>query len=358
MTNRDVTCITNLDIISAALRKIGMRNSRDPLSPQTDRDELMDGLEALFLMLDSFNREQLMIPYVTERTFNIRGGQRVYKYGPDAVQDFQAPLPLNILTAVWRSSGGTDYEVEKVGPFNYAQGNPFKETTYSRPYRFWHQQGFPNSTIHFDAYPLDTDKFVVWVLEPFEINSFPNKCCCDEPEASCCNTCGDEFCGPDDLDYRVTAPWPECNPACISSMIEQAKAQLEQDPCAGNLCDCSQDIEVSYTTESGEVVTGVVSTSKKARTAIKPWDPSFNQKIEFPYGYAEMLIYNLAVKLAPEYNLAEAPPAVVREAMQLKRNLKSTQRPMNEMRVDDALLWPRSRYNILSGPGVYGGGSR
>jgi hypothetical protein len=77
---------------------------------------------------------------------------------------------------------------------------------------------------------------------------------------------------------------------------------------------------------------------------------NINQAMAFPPGYADAIVYELAIRLAPEYGKA-VPPAVAIAAVQTKANVKRINSITPELRVDNALLVRRGRgrYDIKSG---------
>ena len=70
--------------------------------------------------------------------------------------------------------------------------------------------------------------------------------------------------------------------------------------------------------------------------------------LEFPPGYLRAFRYNLALELAPEFNV-EPPAEVRRVAMYSKRNLKRINNPHDLMAMPYSLMARRNRYNIYAG---------
>lgn len=78
-------------------------------------------------------------------------------------------------------------------------------------------------------------------------------------------------------------------------------------------------------------------------------DPvSLNTELEFPPGYLRAFRYNLALELAPEFNV-EPSSEVRRIAMYSKRNLKRINNPDDVMAMPYSLMARRNRYNIYAG---------
>lgn len=70
--------------------------------------------------------------------------------------------------------------------------------------------------------------------------------------------------------------------------------------------------------------------------------------LEFPPGYLRAFRYNLALELAPEFNV-EPSSEVRRVAMYSKRNLKRINNPDDLMAMPYSLMARRNRYNIYAG---------
>lgn len=70
--------------------------------------------------------------------------------------------------------------------------------------------------------------------------------------------------------------------------------------------------------------------------------------LAFPPGYLRAFRYNLALELAPEFNV-EPPAEVRRVAMYSKRNLKRINNPDDVMAMPYSLMARRNRYNIYAG---------
>ena len=70
--------------------------------------------------------------------------------------------------------------------------------------------------------------------------------------------------------------------------------------------------------------------------------------IVLPPGYLRAFRYNLALELAPEFNV-EPPPEVRRVAMYSKRNLKRINNPRDLMAMPYSIIARGNRYNIYAG---------
>ena len=70
--------------------------------------------------------------------------------------------------------------------------------------------------------------------------------------------------------------------------------------------------------------------------------------LEFPPGYLRAFRYNLALELAPEFNV-EPSSEVRRIAMYSKRNLKRINNPDDIMAMPYSVIARRNRYNIFAG---------
>jgi hypothetical protein len=84
--------------------------------------------------------------------------------------------------------------------------------------------------------------------------------------------------------------------------------------------------------------------SLKELTAISTLDTV----VSMPAGYEEALIYNLAIRLAPEYGKT-TPAEVVKIATDAKANVKRTNHTARYMKVDPALVQQASAWNQYKG---------
>lgn len=75
---------------------------------------------------------------------------------------------------------------------------------------------------------------------------------------------------------------------------------------------------------------------------------SLNTELLFPPGYLRAFRYNLALELAPEFNVNPSPD-VRRIAMYSKRDLKRINNPRDVMSMPYSLMARRNRYNIYAG---------
>ena len=75
---------------------------------------------------------------------------------------------------------------------------------------------------------------------------------------------------------------------------------------------------------------------------------SLTTTISFPPGYLRAFRYNLAMELAPEFNM-EPSPQVMRIAMTSKRNLKRINNPDDVMSMPYAIVATRQRFNVYAG---------
>lgn len=75
---------------------------------------------------------------------------------------------------------------------------------------------------------------------------------------------------------------------------------------------------------------------------------TLNTELLFPPGYLRAFRYNLALELAPEFNVNPSPD-VRRIAMYSKRDLKRINNPRDVMSMPYSLMARRNRYNIYAG---------
>jgi hypothetical protein len=73
-----------------------------------------------------------------------------------------------------------------------------------------------------------------------------------------------------------------------------------------------------------------------------------SDELSLPDGYADALVYNLAVRLAPDYGRM-VPDMVVMAAIESMATIKRTGHRPSYLKVDDGLLPHGQTYNILTG---------
>ncbi len=320
--------------------EIGVINRRDPvINPQ----DMADGLDALWRLLDKFNSDDLMIPYITALEFTVNSQQRRYTYGPGG--DFNAPRPLNIYVASWRDQAGSEWPMRMVETRPFVEGNPYKETIIGRPWQMYYEPSFPVAQVEFEFFPFDTDTLLLKVIEPFSAEICP---CCDTSD--CFDGCEDPACedgNVDPADYGITvAGCPIDDQACVQSGITQMQDYLETQ-CT---TDCSETFTQDFLYDPGTGDITITATATPIpRTAMKPTQLCLTQKTEFPPGYHNLIVWNLAKFLASQYNM-EPSQNVVDEATQAYNLIRARNTRSNQMLVDGALSWPGRDYNIFSGP--------
>ncbi len=135
------------DLIKSSMRPIGVVASGENPSPA----ELMDGLEALNMMLNSLSAQAILIYAVTKESFNLVAGQGSYTIGPEG--NFNTVRPKMIKGAFIRDVNGLDYPVRIRGMEEYRLIS--SKSTPGRPYRLFYNPSSPLGTIY--TYPVPND---------------------------------------------------------------------------------------------------------------------------------------------------------------------------------------------------------
>jgi len=152
---------TAQQICTFALRKLGVVNRQMPVQV----DDMKDALDALWFLLDSFNRQKLLIPFYQTVTITLSEGRRVFTVGTGGDFDCAPPIEINSIQV---NSGGFIYQVS---PFNgidaFNDISAYGDMTqYPRTYMY--NQSYPAQQITFDSMLLDGDIVSIYGLFPFD----------------------------------------------------------------------------------------------------------------------------------------------------------------------------------------------
>ena len=152
---------TAQQICTFALRKLGVVNRQMPVQV----DDMKDALDALWFLLDSFNRQKLLIPFYQTVSFTLTESARVFTIGTGGDFDCSPPIEIN---SVKVNSGGVIYEVspfDGIDSFNnisdYADLKQYPRT-------YLYNKSYPAQQITFDAMLLDGDIVSIYGLFQFD----------------------------------------------------------------------------------------------------------------------------------------------------------------------------------------------
>lgn len=271
--------VTPVDIVRDALAKLGVKQSGEDISP----DEQKDGLRALAIMVEGWSNQHLLIPSVTHQWFSLQKDQRIYSYGPCG--DLDSPRAMAI-HAAWVNTGDSmDYPLDVIGLHEYSRGTRNHGRRFGRPSVLYWEKGYPLTTFYLDAAPgEDTYTLTLKALLPF---------------AEMLGECGAaSFCPP--------------------TNIKTLAIDTGERECSGAIAD-EASITVSAT-----------------RAGVVPPPLAANVSVDMPPGYLEALIYSLAVRLAPDYNL-NAPAEVAAIASGALSNIKIQNTRVPTLRTDREL---------------------
>jgi hypothetical protein len=157
---------TCLDVISSALRLIGVLASGETADPATANDSLNTFQD----MIDSWQAERLMIFQIPRIIFDLVSGQQTYLYGSQVatnpiIPDFNSPRPARIdrVGIIWLGNAAQPLEL----PMQYLtvaqwQEIPVKNITSSLPQYVWDDNGFPFRALNFWPTPNVADQVVIY----------------------------------------------------------------------------------------------------------------------------------------------------------------------------------------------------
>lgn len=141
---------TASDIISRSMRLIQVSGTgRRTLTS----NELVDGLDALNTMLDSFSIERLMVYQILEENFQLVVGTANYTIGVGGT--FNTTRPTKIENAFIRDSSSNDYSVQVIDNAQY--DSLALKTVQSRPKWLFYDAQYPLAYIRLMYVPAYTD---------------------------------------------------------------------------------------------------------------------------------------------------------------------------------------------------------
>ena len=133
--------MTLLDLITQALQSIAVYG----LGQTPNSAETADAVNALNIMVDSWNADGLLIPSVTRESFTLTIGKESYTWGTMAsAGNFTTARPARLTRAFIRD-GSYDYPVELIGGDEYEDITD--KTTSGRPEQLWYNPTFPLATV-------------------------------------------------------------------------------------------------------------------------------------------------------------------------------------------------------------------
>ena len=152
---------TAQQICTFALRKLGVVNRQMPVQV----DDMKDALDALWFLLDSFNRQKLMIPMYQTVSCTLTESKRDFTVGYGGDFDCSPPIEINSIQV---NSGGVIYQVS---PFNGVDAflgiSAYGDlTNYPRTYIY--NQSYPAQQLTFDAMLLVGDIVSIYGIFPFD----------------------------------------------------------------------------------------------------------------------------------------------------------------------------------------------
>lgn len=303
-----------------ALRKLGVVTRRTPPKP----DDIQDGLDALWLLLESFNTQSALIPFYTKYTFGISTTKRLYTIGPGG--DFDMPVPIDILSAQLIDAGGTYHRVRVVDGIQYFQNhNQNMDNNVSRPTQVIWNPSIPTGTLEFSCVPSEGDTLALAVKLPWTVENYAS--------AQDTTNVGQPV---NADDYTITIDEDSeiyCDDECQLNVTQQMIDWL------GEQASTADPVNYERTFKyNGLDVTAIASL--EARTAPNPVQLSIQKDMEFPVGYLPLIMWSLAEAMLPEY--PQENPSTISEikmqASKLLRNIKAKNARPGKVQLDRSLL--------------------
>lgn len=155
--------MTALDIISSALRKLGILAAGETASA----GEANDALIALNDMVDTWSNEQLLIVSRVTETFPLVIGQQSYQMGTGA-PDFNTARPQRIENALWQQTSGSttvNLPIEIINQDQWAALTvPATQSNIST--KLFPNYTYPYATLYFWPIPKAVNNLILWSWKP------------------------------------------------------------------------------------------------------------------------------------------------------------------------------------------------
>ena len=146
---------TATEIINQSLKSIGQLAEGETPSPETSSD----CLDLLNELIDSWNNERLMVPWLTQENFTLSGGTGTYTVGSGATLNTTRPTVID--DASFTRLNDIDYPLRNI---NAAQYNSItdKDEENSWPNVFYYEASYPTGTIKF--YPVPSQAITFYMV--------------------------------------------------------------------------------------------------------------------------------------------------------------------------------------------------
>ena len=320
---------TLLDLYNAAARKINIIQSGESLNP-SDLATLQYSLKT---MIDSWSNNRLLIYNIQEYVFPITSSQPTYTLGLGG--DWNVPRPMKIEFAYARLNNGTlqqlDIQNQSLTVAQYA-GISVKNTPSTFSFAIYDDNSYPLRNITLFPIPNGPMEMVLWLREPladlsnqsiFQLGSI---------------TPGSGY---------TNGYYPNQNLAGGSGVGAQANITvLNNQVFEVNLIDAGSGYTV------GDVLTSTLPGGTGFSIPVTFVSPGLDDPINFPPGYEDAFVYNLAVRVAPEFGKT-VQPTIVETANNAVLNLERLNSVPRFMTGDGGMIGPlngRGRYfNWITG---------
>lgn len=205
--------MTVRDLIKSSMRKIGAIASGE--TPTAD--ELVDGMSALNMMLDSWSTEGLIIPARVREEFSVTSGQASRTIGVGG--NFNTSRPVRFHAAAIMDSSGNETPVEILTPDQWAE-IPNKDTTSNRPSKIYFEDANPLGTINIWPVPSATVTLVLYSEK--QLTTFTN------PSTSLTFLPGYEEAIVYGLAIRMAPEFGQPVSADVAAMASESKASIKR----------------------------------------------------------------------------------------------------------------------------------
>lgn len=135
--------------INGAMRKLGVLAEGE----EATSGQLVDALIDINGLIEDFNNQNLLVTHKVQKTYStpVGGWSGVITINPTTGNTFEEAAPINVHTAFFRDSGGSDSILDLMTPNDW--GQIVNKSSTGRPSKLYISRDNQKLTIYFDVIP-------------------------------------------------------------------------------------------------------------------------------------------------------------------------------------------------------------